>query len=475
MGTLNTAMNIAAGALDADQNALNVVANNTSNTSTPGYTREVAQWQENDQVTINGVSYGTGVTMTGGTSQRDRVLEQRLQQQNQIESGSGARLTALSQVQSVFNQVTSANGGTGDGIGQNLSSFFNSLTALEATPADNSLRQGVLSAANSLSSSFNAASAQLAGQQQGLGQQSVTIVGQVNALTSSIAQLNQQISSTSPTGDAGTLEDQRQQDLGQLSQLVGVSQIQTEDNGLTITTASGALLVSKGQAFKLSTGQVGGSTHIFDASNNDITAELPNGGGQLGGILTVSTQDIPQIQTSLDTLAYAIGSQLNTLNMAGADANGAAGTAIFSLPTSAPGAASQISVVMTDPAKIAAASAGQGPGNNANATAMANLQKTTIVPVGTPPVNQTPTNFYSSFVSALGSLVSNVTTENTAQQSSLSQLQNQRNALSTVNLNEEAASLEDLQKSYEAASKVFTIIDTLMASALDLGVQTAAS
>ena len=470
MGTLNSAWIITTGALQADQSALNIVANNTSNANTPGYTREVAQWQENDPVTINGSSYGTGVTMTGAASQRDRVLEQRIQQQTQVESGSSARLTALGQLETIFNQTTTANGGSGDGIGQNLSQLFDSLSALEATPADNSLRQGVLSAANSLASSFNSASAQLTSQQQGLDQQSVTVVGQVNALTGSIAQLNQQISSTSPTGDAGTLEDQRQQDLAQLSQLVGISQIQTEDNGLTITTSSGALLVSKGASFSLSTGQVGGSTHIFDASGNDITSQLPAGGGQLGGILTVRDQDIPQMQTSLDTLAYAIGSQMNTLNEGGTDANGAAGTAIFSLPTPPPaspaGAASQISVVMTDPAKIAAAGSGLGPSDNSNVTQMANLQNASVVG-GT-----TPTNYYSSFVSALGSLASNVSTENTAQQSSLIQLQNQRDSLSTVNLNDEAASLENLQTSYEAASKVFTILDTVMASALNLGVET---
>lgn len=470
MGTLSSALSIASGALTADQAALNLVANNTANVNTPGYTREVAQWQENDPVTLNGASYVTGVTITGGISQRDRVLEQRMQQQGQAEAGSSARLTALDQVQTIFNQLTTANGSPGDGIGQNLSQIFDSLSALEATPADNSLRQGVLSAANALAGSFNSASAQLSSQQKGLDQQSVTIVGQVNALTGAIAQLNQQISSTSPRGDAGALEDQRQQDLGQLSQLVGISQIQTEDNGLTITTSSGALLVSKSAAFQLSTGQVGGVIHVFDANNSDITSQLQNGGGQLGGILTVRDQDIPQMQASLDTLAYAIGSQMNTINEAGADANGAAGTAIFStLPPPAPsaGEASLITVTMTDPAKIAAAGAGLGPADNSNVTKMADLQNTAVVS------GVTPTNFYSSFVSSLGSLISNVTTENTAQQSSLTQLQTQRNSLSAVNLNEEAASLENLQNSFNAASKVFTILDTLMSSAINLGVQTA--
>jgi flagellar hook-associated protein 1 len=70
----------------------------------------------------------------------------------------------------------------------------------------------------------------------------------VNGLTGAIAQLNQQIQSTSPNADAGTLEDQRQQDLSQLSQLIGINQVTTENNGLSVTTTSGQLLVSEGRA-----------------------------------------------------------------------------------------------------------------------------------------------------------------------------------------------------------------------------------
>jgi flagellar hook-associated protein 1 FlgK len=71
------------GALNADQEALNVVANNVANASTPGYTEETPDWQENQSIEINGVSYGQGVTETGATSQRNRVLETQLDQQQQ--------------------------------------------------------------------------------------------------------------------------------------------------------------------------------------------------------------------------------------------------------------------------------------------------------------------------------------------------------------------------------------------------------
>lgn len=394
-------------------------------------------------------------------------MAQRIQQQTQLQQGTDARQSALQSVQDIFGSATSASASTSSlDIGASISGFFSTLSQLQSSPADISLRQSVLNAATILASSFQSASSQLAAEQGSLDQQSTTIVTQVNSLTQAIAQLNSQISKTSGNGDAGQLEDQRQYDLRQLSKLVGIHQIKTEDNSLTITTSTGSLLVSKGQAFSLSTSVSGGVTHISDYQGNNITTSLAGGGGQLGGILTVRDQDIPQLQGALDTLAFDLGTAVNNQNALGSDANGAAGGPIFNLPGTASGAASTISVAITDPAKIAAAAAGNGSSDDTNLETMLQLQNQAIAD-GT-----TPSSYYSSFVSAFGSLVSQISVENTAQQASLTQLQTQRDSLSAVNLNDEAAALENLQQAYQAASKVFTILDTVMASAINLGVET---
>jgi len=45
----------------------------------------------------------------------------------------------------------------------------------------------------------------------------------------------------------------------------------------------------------------------------------------------------------------------------------------------------------------------------------------------------------------------------------VTQLQTQNNALSSVNLNDEAAAMSTLESSYQAASQVFTLLNTVMA------------
>jgi flagellar hook-associated protein FlgK len=89
--------------------------------------------------------------------------------------------------------------------------------------------------------------------------------------------------------------------------------------------------------------------------------------------------------------------------------------------------------------------------------------------------DQTPIDFYSNFVSTLGATVSGVQAENTAQNASVTQLQTQNNALSSVNLNDEASALSTLQTAYQAASQVFSMLNTIMAAALNLGDQTTVS
>ena len=321
MGTISSALSLISQALDADQAALNVVSNNVANANTPGYTEETPTWSQNQPIQINGTLIGTGVTETGAASQRDHILQERLNQQQQLASASSSRLTALDSVQALFTPASGSSSSTAGDIGSDLTGFFNSFSSLEANPTNGSLREQVLSSASTLAGDVSNAAASLNSQKSALDQQAAGVASQVNALTSSLAQVNQQIQSTSPNADAGTLEDQRQQDLSQLSKLIGINQVSTENNGLAITTTSGQLLVSNGSSYQLTTGSVGGVTHFY-IGTADVTKGLTTGGGSLGGDLTARDQDIPSVLASLDQLAYSVSTQVNSLNSSGTNPAG---------------------------------------------------------------------------------------------------------------------------------------------------------
>ena len=315
MGTLTALLDMTQKALFASQAAIDITSNNVANANTPGYTDEVATWQENDSVQLSPTSSAGQGASVNTASQRDLVLNQRVQQQTQLVSSSSAESAALTSLQSLFGMTSSSTSAASTAIGADIDTLFSSFNALEASPGDGSVRQGVLSAAQSLASDFNSASSQIAQQTSALNQQVTGVVSEINSLTASIAALNLQIESASPNADAGTLEDQRQQDLTQLSQYIGFDQTKTENNGLTLTTSNGTLLVSEGESFALSTTMVGGNVNVVSAAGQDITDGLT--GGSLGGVLQARDQDLPQVSSALSSLTDGIVDAVNNQNAQG--------------------------------------------------------------------------------------------------------------------------------------------------------------
>ena len=122
---------------------VDIIAGNVANTNTSGYTRETPTWKESTPVTINGLAFGTGVTQTGAQSLRDRVLLERLNQQQELSSASSSRLDALNNIQALFTPATDASSSNAGELGTDLTSFFNAFSSLEVNPTNNALRQQV--------------------------------------------------------------------------------------------------------------------------------------------------------------------------------------------------------------------------------------------------------------------------------------------------------------------------------------------
>jgi len=100
--------------------------------------------------------------------------------------------------------------------------------------------------------------------------------------------------------DANTFVDQRNQVINQLSQLVDVSAIQS-DNGLTLTTSNGTALVAGTRSFAFTTQlDVTGIQHVF-SQGSDITSKLT--GGKLAGLLQVREIIRLRLNAELTTLS----------------------------------------------------------------------------------------------------------------------------------------------------------------------------
>ena len=453
MSSLNASLATALSGLVAEQGALAVTTNNVANVNTPGYSREQPVLVSSDPVVVDPLTFGTGVTLQSVESITDPLLESQVQQQTQAQGQFSALASALQQTQ--VNFTTSSND-----IGTEISNFFDSINQLSTNPSDLSLRQSVLTAAGNLATSFNTTATSLTQQQNSLDLNVVQTVGQINQLTQQIAQLNQQVSNLQNVGEnAGTFVDQRTQAIDQLSALVDVSVIPS-NNTLTLTTANGTPLVTGQQSFQLQTQVNSAGLHDVYSQGNNITSQITS--GQLGGTLEARDQQIPAIQTQLDTLAAGLANAVNGVQVGGFDLNGNAGTDLFNPPpASGVGAAAALSVAITDPALIAASSDGTA-GSNGNAEAMYALNSQAVI------AGQSPTNYYSGIVFDVGNAVYNASAEQSASALILQQLNDQVSSVSGVSLDEEAANMVQYQDAYAASAQVITTINDMMYSVINM-------
>lgn len=461
MGSLSSSLSIAVQALNAASGALQATNNNIANANTPGYTREVPILQEVAPTTDGNLSVGGGVAIEAYQSVRDELVQTQIQNETSAQSGANAQLASMQQIQPTFTTST-------QDIGTDISALFSSISSLSTNPASPSSRQAVLTAGQNLATAFNTASSTLTSQQIGLNTQVTSDVSQINQLTQQIAALNPQIAAIKGTdSNGGTLEDQQNQLILQLSAITNVSVTQGKD-GVTLSTGSGTALVMGSQSFTLHTATASsGMTDVLDQSGNDITSSLTS--GDLGG--TVQTRDttIPGLLTQLDTLANQFGAAFNTAQAAGTDLNGATGTAFFKFPPTVPpaaapvaGSAGSITMALTSTSQIAASSDGT-TGSNGNLANFTALQSSTL------PSGQTPGDAYANLVYQVGSLTSSANAESTATTSSLSQLNDQLNSVSGVSIDQESANLITYQTAYEAAARVVTTIQSMFTVTMAMG------
>jgi flagellar hook-associated protein 1 FlgK len=436
-----------------DQAALAVTSNNIANANTPGYTREVANLEEAPPVQFGNLSYGGGVELSSIQSVRDNVLQMRLNQETQSQGKLNTFTNGMNQIQTVFNEAS------GTGLQSLLSTFFSSFQTLSSDPTNSGDRQAVIGAAQSLAAGFNQSATTLVEQQQNADQGVVQTVQQINQITAQIATLNGEISTTAGAGlNTNSFEDQRDQLVNQLSGLIDVQTVPADGNTVTLTTNAGTELVVGNQSFNLQTA-ANPTTSFQDvyAQGTDITSTIQS--GSLAGDISLRDQEIPTIQSNLDTLAYNIENSVNTQNAAGYDLNGNAGGNIFQVPAAVTGAALNMTVSITNPNLIAASGDGT-PGDNTNATALAGLQNQNIVS------GQNPITYYSGLVAQIGNDAATASSQLTGGNLLVQQLNDQISSVSGVSLDEEGANLILYQNAYTAASRVANVVDELFQTAI---------
>jgi flagellar hook-associated protein 1 FlgK len=463
MGVNFSPFEIGRRALRATQFGLTLTGQNIANVNTPGYTRQSAQLAAAPPDGASRALVGTGVTIEGARSARDRFIETRLQTETAISGRLTAQRDALAPVDTVLNES-----GTNGGISNALTNFFGAFRELEAHPTSVPLRAVVTESGTALASAFHSTRTRLTEIRHDADSVVRGTVDEVNTLAANIASLNARIANAENTRtNSSELRDQRGEALRRLSGLTGARSVEDPSGQVTVTLGDGRALVIADRV---------ASFTAVSTPPDDLAALTLDGrpaaltDGKLRGLLDAIDEISAQIDT-LDQFAAEVAARVNGLHTSGTDLAGNPGGHFFEVPAGgAPVTAANLTVspaLQANPRLIVSSPLAAPQTAATVAGAIANLLTEPGSQVGarTGSLN----SIFSSIIAEAGTTIKVTEDALAVQQAILAQTSAQRESVSGVSLDEEAVNLLQYQRAYEAAARFLKIADELTQTILSLG------
>jgi flagellar hook-associated protein 1 FlgK len=480
MAGLFNALNSARTSLEVNQKSIEIIGNNISNVNTEGYSRQKAILETYPAMNFGDFFIGQGVKISDVSRDHDVFIDQQIKLKAVDYGRQDAITRPLSELEQVFNI-------TEDNISTDIDNFFDSLQELSADPSDLVQRNNVILQGEVLATSFNNTVYELNSIKENINDTILSKLDAVNSKINEIADLNDRIYSIEIRGQmANSARDQRDIVAKELAQTLGAQSYEDKNGMLSVVLPGGMPLVQGNMAMNISA-DVSGTAMTLKLNAGGVTRdlELRNMGGEFQGLMDIRDNFIPDLNADLDKLAYEISTQMNLQHQAGGALDSSTGNLFFSVPPNyvasppgpAPtaaeyaGAARNMKVIITDASKIAAGAAPDpgppagivAPGDNSNALIMSNIGDNYLIG-GT-----------DNFNSLFGKMAAKVGVESNQNllslkgaEDALVQLENFRDGLVGVSLEEEMISLIQFQRGFESSAKFLSTVDEMMSTILEI-------
>jgi flagellar hook-associated protein 1 FlgK len=475
------------------------IASNISNANTPGYSAEVANVANN--------AFG-GVEVTSITRDANAALTAQVHvatSDSAMQSAISTGVTSLAQTVSDSASATSTgaltNGASPAAMIANLQS---ALSTYESVPNSLTSAQAAVTAAKSLANSLNSASqtvTQVRSQADGQIAQDVT---SVNSLLNQFETVNNSVISGLGTGtNVGSLEDQRDQLVAQISKYIGVSTSINGNGSMAIFTDGGATLFQTAPyqltfqaSGNLGPGIAGNQVLVNGVPITGASANSPIQSGEIAGLVNLRDTVAPQYQSQLDQIAGNLIGAFQETDQSTSATGLPAEPGLFTASglTGVPGAsaftglASSIAVnAAVDPAQGGDPTLLRDGGisdtsNNdytynttGDAGYTGRLQQLisglsanmTFSSSGGLPTSTSLSGYAQSSVSWVQSTNQQATANTTYQQSLLSQASSALSNATGVNLDSELTNMLTIESSYTASAKLLTSVNSMLTSLLN--------
>ena len=346
---------IGSSGISAYQRALATVSNNIANVNTEGYNRQDVAITSNQPIQKGNGYIGSGARFDAVRRQFDAFIESNLRNSN-------SDLKAQEPLLSYVNRLIDIMGDESIGLTTAMNQFFESARDLASDPASTITRGIFLRDADGLAARYRELASQL-GLLQSETQQAVeTDVGQINAYTSQLAQINKQLTKHAEEArQPSELLDQRDLLLRELSSLVSIK---------TSFSPNGSVLVSVGDTINQGVLVQGVNQRLLSVRPSEIE---PNklefildaygdpetvpafSSGKISGAILFRDQVLNPALDALDDLASVTVREINAVHTTGLDAEGQLGGALFGFAAGKEYSAAGVQLLIQDASRVAAA------------------------------------------------------------------------------------------------------------------------
>ncbi|MFL2132551.1 flagellar hook-associated protein FlgK [Desemzia sp. FAM 24101] len=472
MSGLFGSLNSATSGMTAAQTVLQTISHNVANAGTDGYSKQKVTMETNNPFNKSGVGQlGTGVRISGIIRVVDDAVVEQLRNENSSLEMFDTKSEALAQLEAIFNEPSTT------GLSNNLSEVFASWTYLGSNPEVATAKTMVVQNSETMTDTLNHMSTQLESLQTGTIKNIEQDVKDFNSKLEQLNSLNKQISYSMSSGQApNDLLDKQDALLGELSGLAGVD-VQFDEMRQATVSIGDEVLLSPTNMQKLAVAEEPNPEgKIVLAGDNPKEVVLTSGSAK--GSQEALAEVNHQVE-NLNDFAYTFASAVNAIHSGGEEN----GEMFFYLGTDTDtNYAKNISVsadLVENPENI---NSGKSldetvvAGDGTRAQAIADLQNTKLVyssdttftydeetmaiideENGTSVVNG-----YNDIVTEVG--ISKQQSDNmAASQKDLVQLLDQRRqSISGVSINEEVVSMIQHQSAFQANSRMISVISEML-------------
>lgn len=482
-----TSYGIATSGMYVSERGLNVTGHNIANLSTQGYSKQQLIQNDSRYVNIGIGQMGLGTDIDQLRQLRDQFLDLNYRKESSNLGYWDIKKRTVDDVQTILDEPM------GQGISQAMGDFWSSWQDLQKDPENITTRALVRQKATVLIDSFNQVGTELHKLQTDSNKEITTSVDQINSIAKQIADLNGQIRANEISHDhANDLRDKRNNLLDQLSKIVDIDVHENQDN-LTSVSIGGTLLVAGTQVQKLTVQQnAPGSTYVSPAWEVNGQLTVINGGqlkgllesrgefavGAIGSITDGSpdgainideNQTIPSIKEKLNELLNKLVTNVNSIHKNGYGIDNPPSTGIDFFTKINSTAPYEMGNVQVNPALInlnlIAAASTQTKGDSSNAQSISDLRHTKIFGFSGNP--QDFDEFYNDTISKFGTKAQEAEQMDKNQGNLVNEIQNKKNTVSGVSLDEEMSNMLKYQHAYEASARMLNVIDEMMQTVIE--------